>query len=74
MVQPYIRRRQGLEAPEPFGPALEAVAWGAMSGPLGPALLGAKGRRVHLAGKLELSQWGGRERVRLRLDDAAPVI
>ena len=49
------------------------VAWGAMTGPLGPALLGAKGRRFHLAGRLELSLWGGRERVRLRLDDAAPV-
>ena len=57
----------------PGSPALEAVAWGAMTGPLGPALLGAKGRRFHLAGKLELSQWGGRERVRLRLDDAAPA-
>ncbi|REF72777.1 exonuclease RecJ [Paracoccus versutus] len=57
----------------PGSPALEAVAWGAMNGPLGPALLGAKGRRFHLAGKLELTQWGGRERVRLRLDDAAPV-
>lgn len=55
------------------GPALEAVAWGAMSGPLGPALVGARGRRFHLAGKLELSTWGGRERLRLRLDDAAPV-
>ncbi|MTH63900.1 single-stranded-DNA-specific exonuclease RecJ [Paracoccus shanxieyensis] len=57
----------------PGSPALEAVAWGAMIGPLGPALLGAKGRRFHLAGKLELSLWGGRERVRLRLDDAAAV-
>ncbi|TWI32916.1 single-stranded-DNA-specific exonuclease [Paracoccus sulfuroxidans] len=57
----------------PGSPPLEAVAWGAMSGPLGPALLAAKGRRFHLAGKLELSQWGGRERVRLRLDDAAPA-
>lgn len=57
----------------PGSPVLEAVAWGAMSGPLGPALLGARGRRFHLAGKLELSQWGGRERVRLRLEDAAPV-
>nr|WP_241865450.1 single-stranded-DNA-specific exonuclease RecJ [Paracoccus salsus] len=56
----------------PGGPALEAVAWGAMNGPLGPALIGAKGRRFHLAGKLELSTWGGRERLRLRLDDAAP--
>ncbi|TKW66166.1 MAG: single-stranded-DNA-specific exonuclease RecJ [Paracoccus denitrificans] len=49
---------------------LEAVAWGAMQGPLGPALLGARGRRFHVAGKLELSHWGGRARVRLRLDDA----
>ena len=57
----------------PGGPSLEAVAWGAMNGPLGPALIGAKGRRFHLAGKLELSTWGGRERLRLRLDDAAPV-
>ncbi|MDS9468571.1 single-stranded-DNA-specific exonuclease RecJ [Paracoccus sp. MBLB3053] len=57
----------------PGSPAIEAVAWGAMTGPLGPALLGAKGRRFHLAGKLELSQWGGRERVRLRLDDAAAL-
>ncbi len=57
----------------PGSPVLEAVAWSAMNGPLGPALLGAKGRRFHLAGKLELTQWGGRERVRLRLDDAAPV-
>ena len=54
-------------------PALEAVAWGAMNGPLGPALIAAKGRRFHLAGKLELSTWGGRERLRLRLDDAAAV-
>ncbi|MBD9525420.1 single-stranded-DNA-specific exonuclease RecJ [Paracoccus sp. PAR01] len=58
----------------PGSQPLEAVAWGAMTGPLGPALLESKGRRYHLAGKLELSQWGGRERVRLRLDDAAEVI
>ncbi|MBV0890803.1 single-stranded-DNA-specific exonuclease RecJ [Paracoccus sp. Z118] len=52
---------------------VDAVAWGAMSGTLGPALLGAQGRRFHLAGKLELSAWGGRQRLRLRLDDAAPA-
>lgn len=57
----------------PGSPAIEAVAWGAMNGPLGPALIGAKGRRFHLVGKLELSTWGGRERLRLRLDDAAQV-
>ena len=57
----------------PGSPPLEAVGWGAMSGPLGPELIGAKGRRFHLAGKLELSNWNGRSRVRLRLDDAAPA-
>ncbi len=34
MVQPYIRRRQGLEAPEPFGPALEAVTRRTLGVPL----------------------------------------
>ena len=53
--------------------ALDAVAWGAMNGPLGRALIGARGQRFHLAGKLELSSWNGRERLRLRLDDAAPA-
>ncbi|UXU76345.1 MULTISPECIES: single-stranded-DNA-specific exonuclease RecJ [unclassified Paracoccus (in: a-proteobacteria)] len=57
----------------PGSPTLDAVAWGAMATPLGTGLLSAKGRRFHLAGKLELSQWGGRERVRLRLEDAAPA-
>ena len=33
--------------------------------------MGAQGHRFHLAGKLELSVWGGRQRLRLRLDDAA---
>ena len=55
----------------PGAAPVEAVGWGAMQGPLGPALLGAQGRRFHLAGKLELSVWGGRQRLRLRLDDAA---
>ena len=55
-------------------PPLEAVAWGAMEGPLGPALIAARGRRFHLAGRLELSSWNGRQRLRLRLDDAAPAV
>ncbi|MRX50168.1 single-stranded-DNA-specific exonuclease RecJ [Paracoccus sp. S-4012] len=53
------------------GPPLEAVAWGAMDGPLGPALMAARGQKMHLAGKLEASVWNGRRRLRLRLDDAA---
>lgn len=34
MVKPYIRRRQGLEAPEPFGPALEAITRKTLGVPL----------------------------------------
>jgi len=34
MVQPYIKRRQGLEAVEPFGPALEAVTKRTLGVPL----------------------------------------
>jgi single-stranded-DNA-specific exonuclease len=53
------------------GPGLDAIAFGAFDGPLGPALEGAGHRRFHLAGKLELNHWNGRTRVQLRLDDAA---
>ena len=34
MVKPYIRRRQGLEAPEPFGPALSDVTRKTLGVPL----------------------------------------
>ncbi len=34
MVQPYIKRRQGLETPEPFGPALETVTARTLGVPL----------------------------------------
>ena len=55
------------------GPGLDAIAFGAFDGPLGPALENSGHRRFHLAGKLELNHWNGRTRVQLRLDDAAPA-
>jgi single-stranded-DNA-specific exonuclease len=55
------------------GPALDAIAFGAFDGPIGPALENAGHLRFHLAGKLELNHWNGRTRVQLRLDDAAPA-
>ncbi len=63
----HLRLRFG----EPAGPSLEAVAFGAFDGPLGPALERRGPGRVHLAGKVELNSWGGKNRVQLRLDDAA---
>ncbi len=53
------------------GPKLEAVAFGAFDGPLGPLLEQAGANRFHLAGRLELNSWGGRTRAQLRLEDAA---
>ena len=55
------------------GPALDAIAFGAFDGPLGPALENPGHQRFHVAGKLELNNWNGRTKVQLRLDDAAPA-
>ena len=57
----------------PGGQPIEAVAFGAFDSPLGPALETTGTRPFHLAGKLEVNSWGGRSRVQLRLDDAAPA-
>ncbi|SEN94048.1 exonuclease RecJ [Gemmobacter aquatilis] len=54
-----------------LGAKLEAIAFGAFDGPLGPALLDPGHQRFHLAGKLELNTYGGRTKVQLRLEDAA---
>ncbi|MFT4152121.1 MAG: single-stranded-DNA-specific exonuclease RecJ [Paracoccaceae bacterium] len=53
------------------GARIEAVAFGALDGPLGPALEDPGHRRFHLAGRLEVNHWGGRSRAQLRLEDAA---
>jgi single-stranded-DNA-specific exonuclease len=55
------------------GPTLDAIAFGAFDGPLGPALEAHGGARFHLAGRLDINTWGGRQTVQLRLEDAAPA-
>ncbi len=77
-AQTVVARRVGenhlkLTFGEPgAGPKLEAMAFGGYDTPLA-ALDGAGHRLFHLAGKLELNHWGGRAKVQLRLDDAAPA-
>ena len=56
-----------------MGASLDAIAFGALDGPLGPALLAHGGARFHLAGRLDINSWGGRQSVQLRLEDAAPA-
>jgi len=62
-----------LEFSAATGPRIGAIAFGAFDTALGPALLGHGGALFHFAGQLELDEWGGRRRVRLRLEDAAPA-
>ncbi|MDF1707620.1 MAG: single-stranded-DNA-specific exonuclease RecJ [Paracoccaceae bacterium] len=56
-----------------LGARLEAIMFGAYDTPLGPALEAHGGARFHLAGRLEINRWGGRQSVQLRLEDAAPA-
>ncbi|MCV6591738.1 MAG: single-stranded-DNA-specific exonuclease RecJ [Silicimonas sp.] len=56
-----------------LGARLDGIAFGAFDTALGPALSNHGGKRFHLAGRLEISHWGGREKVELRLEDAAPA-
>lgn len=53
------------------GPAIDAIAFGAFDSPLGLALEAHGGARFHLAGRIEINDWGGRQRVQMRLVDAA---
>lgn len=53
------------------GGNLEVVAFRAFETPLGELITQSQGRRLHLAGQLELNSWNGRQSVQLRLDDAA---
>jgi single-stranded-DNA-specific exonuclease len=57
----------------PGGARLDAIAFGAFDGPLGPALEQHGGAPFHLAGRLEINSFRGRQSVQLRLEDAAPA-
>ncbi|MEM7615648.1 MAG: DHHA1 domain-containing protein, partial [Pseudomonadota bacterium] len=50
---------------------LSGIAFRAADGPLAPALAAETGQAVHVAGRLEIDDWGGRRRVKLRIEDAA---
>ena len=56
-----------------MGGKLEAIAFNAFAGELGPALANHAGARFHFAGQLDLNHWNGRITPQLRLSDAAPV-
>ncbi len=53
------------------GGRLDAMAFRAFEGPLGPLLADRQGVPVHVAGRLERDDWGGRVKAKLSVDDAA---
>jgi single-stranded-DNA-specific exonuclease len=55
------------------GRALDGIAFRVAGKPLGQGLKALQGSYAHLAGALTLDNYGGRERVRFRLIDAAPA-
>ncbi|HXC55695.1 MAG TPA: single-stranded-DNA-specific exonuclease RecJ [Rhizomicrobium sp.] len=55
------------------GARLDAIAFRIADQPLGKALLAARGRRIHAAGRLRADEWQGKKRVQLQLEDAAPA-
>jgi len=54
-----------------MGPRIEAICFGAFDGPIGPMLENHGGARFHLAGRLEINTWGGRQKPQMRLEDVA---
>ena len=53
------------------GGKLEAICFRAFETELGAFLEQRQGRPVHLAGRVEIDDWGGRRRAKLRVEDAA---
>ena len=55
------------------GHRMKVMAFRAFASEIGPALENHKGAPFHLAGRLEIDDWGGTRQARLRLEDAAPA-
>lgn len=55
------------------GASLGAIAFRAADAPLGQGLLKARGKRVHVAGKLKSDNYKDEPRVQLHIEDAAPA-
>jgi single-stranded-DNA-specific exonuclease len=56
------------------GTMLDAIAFRAVGTPLGEGLLGARGKPLHVAGRLRQDDWNGRTKVKLEIEDAAALV
>lgn len=55
------------------GAKLDGISFRTVGTPLGDALLSSRELGLHIAGKLKRDHWQGRTRIKLHVDDAAPV-
>ena len=53
---------------------IDAIAFRAFESDLGPLLENHSGQSFHFAGRLEVDDWGGRRKAKLKLEDAAKAI
>ncbi len=53
------------------GGRIDAIAFRAFEGPIGPMLENHGGKAFHVAGRLEIDEWGGRRKAKLKLEDVA---
>lgn len=60
-----------ITAQDAGGGRIDAICFGAYDSPLGPLIDENRGKLFHLAGRLEIDDWGGRKKAKLRLEDAA---
>lgn len=58
-----------LSLADQHGGRIDAIAFRAFESPLGDLLQNHKGRIFHCAGRLEIDDWGGRLRAKLRIED-----
>lgn len=77
-MQIYFAKRVGenhlkLSFGDTDGGRMEAIAFGAYDTDLGPTLEQHGGARFHLAGRLDINTFRGRQTIQLRLEDAAPA-
>ncbi|WP_417497628.1 single-stranded-DNA-specific exonuclease RecJ [Maricaulis sp.] len=56
------------------GASVQGISFRTADGPVGEALLAADERRWHVAGRVKLDQWNGRNRAQFQLEDMATAI
>jgi single-stranded-DNA-specific exonuclease len=56
------------------GRRIDAIAFNAADSEIGRVLLESSGLPVHVAGQLRRSDWGGREKIELHIEDVAKAL